>query len=120
MRCTWLAKLATMMRFWAFANTVRRTLEMSLLRRHEAGDLGVRGVGEEEVDALLAEACERVQVGETAVQRKLVHLEVTGGHGHARVRMATASASGIEWLTAMNSQSKTPMRSRCPSCTSRV
>ena len=30
----------------------------------------------------------------------------------AGVRMATARASGMEWLTAMNSQSKGPMRSR--------
>ena len=33
----------------------------------------------------------------------------------AGVRMATARASGMEWLTATNSQSKGPMRSRCPS-----
>lgn len=48
------------------------------------GNLGVRGVGEKKVDAFLAQPGERVQVGETAVQRELVHLEVTGGHGHAR------------------------------------
>ena len=35
----------------------------------------------------------------------------------AGVRTATASASGIEWLTAMNSQSKAPSRSRWPSRT---
>ena len=33
----------------------------------------------------------------------------------AGVRMATARASGMEWLTATNSQSKGPMRSRLPS-----
>ncbi len=38
----------------------------------------------------------------------------------AGVRMATARASGMEWLTAMNSQSKGPMRSRFPSATSSV
>ncbi|CAM5684803.1 hypothetical protein SHIRM173S_01145 [Streptomyces hirsutus] len=38
----------------------------------------------------------------------------------AGVRIATARASGIEWLTATNSQSNGPMRSRCPSVTSRV
>ncbi len=91
------------------------------LGRDEARDLGVRGVGEEEVDALLAEPGERVQVGEAVVQRELVHLEVARVHYHARgVRMATASASGMEWLTATNSQSKGPMRSRCPSATWRV
>ena len=38
----------------------------------------------------------------------------------AGVRIATASASGIEWLTAMNSQSNGPTCSRCPSRTSSV
>ena len=40
--------------------------------------LGVGRVGEEEVDALLPEPRERAQVGEPAVQRQLVHLEVAG------------------------------------------
>src|SRR6476469_9539907 len=48
------------------------------LGRREAGDVGVRRVGEEEVDALLAEAGEGTQVGEAAVERQLVHLEVAG------------------------------------------
>ena len=34
--------------------------------------------------------------------------------------MATASASGIEWFTATNSQSNGPSCSRCPSFTSSV
>ena len=38
----------------------------------------------------------------------------------AAVVTATASASGMEWLTATNSQSKMPSFSRCPSFTSRV
>ena len=44
----------------------------------EPGDLGVGGVGEEEVDALLAEPGEVAQVGDPLVQRELVHLEVAG------------------------------------------
>ena len=40
-----------------------------LLGRREAGHLGVGGVGEEEVDALLAQPRERTQVGDPAVQR---------------------------------------------------
>ncbi len=36
------------------------------------------------------------------------------------MRIATASASGIEWLTARNSQSNGPNRSRSPSRTSSV
>ena len=35
----------------------------------------------------------------------------------ARVRTASASESGIEWLTAKNSQSNGPSRSRCPAST---
>ncbi len=44
----------------------------------EARHVGVRRVGEEEVDPLLAEAGEGAQVGEPAVERQLVHLEVAG------------------------------------------
>jgi hypothetical protein len=38
----------------------------------------------------------------------------------AAVRMATASASGIEWLTAKNSSSKGPNERRSPSLTCSV
>ena len=44
----------------------------------EAGDLGVGRVGQEQVDALLAQPGERAQVGDPVVQRELVHLEVAG------------------------------------------
>ena len=83
------------------------------LGRGEAGHLGVGGVGHEQVDALLAQPREGAQVGEPAVERQLVHLEVAGVQQRAaRGAHATASASGIEWLTATNSQSKTPSFSR--------
>ena len=42
------------------------------------GHLGVGGVGQEQVDALLAEPGEGPQVGDPAVERQLVHLEVAG------------------------------------------
>src|SRR6478735_7026965 len=48
------------------------------LGRGEAGDVGVRRVGEEQVDALLPQPREGAQVGEAAVERQLVHLEVAG------------------------------------------
>ena len=48
------------------------------LGRGEARDLGVGRVGQEEVDALLPEPGEGAQVGEPAVERQLVHLEVAG------------------------------------------
>ncbi|MDH6188157.1 hypothetical protein M2168_001189 [Streptomyces sp. CZ24] len=64
------------------------------LGRHEAGDLGVGGVGQQEVDALLAELRERRQVGEPPVHRELVHLEVAGVHRHARGR-ADGDGQGV-------------------------
>ncbi len=48
------------------------------LRRHEAGDLGVGGVDHQQVDALGADPGEGPQVGQPAVQRQLVGLEVAG------------------------------------------
>src|SRR6478735_6908260 len=44
----------------------------------EARDVGVGGVGQEEVDALLPQPREGAQVGESAVEGQLVHLEVAG------------------------------------------
>ena len=49
-----------------------------LLQRGEAGDLGVRRVRHEQVHTLFAEAGEGAEVGDAAVERQLVHLEVTG------------------------------------------
>src|SRR6185312_13276017 len=54
------------------------------LRGHPAGDLGVGRVRQQQVDALAAEPGEAGQVGEPAVQRQLVHLEVAGVQHHAR------------------------------------
>ena len=48
------------------------------LGRDEPGHLGVGRVGQQQVDALVAEPGEAGQVGEPAVQRGLVHLEVAG------------------------------------------
>ena len=60
----------------------RKTLSMAgrdlELGRREAGDVGVRRVGEEEVDALLPQPGEGAQVGQAAVEGQLVHLEVAG------------------------------------------
>ena len=54
------------------------------LGHRETGDLGVGGVGHEQVDPLLAEAGEGPQVGDPLVQRELVHLEVAGVQDQAR------------------------------------
>jgi hypothetical protein len=48
------------------------------LRHDEARHLGVGGVHEEQVDALVTEAGEACEVGEPAVERQLVELDVTG------------------------------------------
>ena len=86
MRCTWLAKLDTMTR----PRVVRKTASMAgrqlALGHGEPGDLGVGRVDEEEVDPLLAQAGERPQVGDPAVERELVHLEVAGVQHEARCR----------------------------------
>ena len=77
-RCTWEEKQATMIRrFGVPEHPVDGRRDLALGRR-EPGDLGVGRVGEEEVDALLPEPREGAQVGEPAVQRQLVHLEVAG------------------------------------------
>ena len=61
---------------------------------------------------LFAETGELAQVGEAAVERQLVHLEVTGGQTvPAAEWMTTARASGIEWFTATNSRSNGPIAS---------
>ena len=77
-RCTWLANDATMTRLRACANTRSSTGDDVALRGGEPGHLGVGGVGQQQVDALVAEPRERAQVGQPAVERQLVHLEVAG------------------------------------------
>ena len=85
-RCTWLAKLDTITRRGAVAeDLLDRGGELALGGR-EARHLGVRGVGEEEVDPLLAQPREAAQVGDPTVERELVHLEVTGVQDHAGAR----------------------------------
>ena len=78
MRCTWLAKLETITRRGA----VRKTCSMAGVRSRsdgrEAGHLGVGGVDEEQVDALVGEPGEAAQVGDPLVEGELVHLEVAG------------------------------------------
>ena len=44
----------------------------------EAGDLGIGGIDEEQVDALVAEPTEPGEIGEPAVERELVQFDVAG------------------------------------------
>ena len=91
-RCTCEEKQATMIRRSAWRNTLSIAGAMSRSGVVKPGHLGVGRVGEEEVDALLPQPGEGAQVGEPAVERQLVHLEVAGvqqgaargAHGHGQ------------------------------------
>ncbi len=72
-----------MIRCWLVWKTPVEHRTDVLLGRGEARHLGVGGVGQEEVDALLPQPRERAQVGDPAVERQLVHLEVAGVQHHA-------------------------------------
>ncbi len=116
MRCTWLAKLATMMRRCAVANT-----------RSIAGPMSRSGVVKPGTSALVESTRNRSTPSSPsrANARRSVMRPSSGSWSilkspvcrtrPAGVRIATASASGIEWLTARNSQSNGPSCSRPPS-----
>ena len=72
-----------MIRCSLVAKTRSSTGRDLLLGGGEAGHLGVGGVGQEQVDALLPQPREGPQVGDPAVERQLVHLEVAGVQHHA-------------------------------------
>ena len=87
------------------------------LGRDEPRHLGVRRVREEEVDTLLAQACECVEVGEAAVQRELVHLEVAGVDRHARggadghgQRVRDGVVDGVELSVEVSDALAVPLR----------
>ena len=83
-RCTCEAKEATTIWPEASPNTWSRA-DLAL-GGDKPGHQGVRGVHHEQVDALLAHAGERTQVGEAAVQRQLIHLEIARDEDVARIR----------------------------------
>ena len=96
-RCTWEAKQATMIRRSACRNTRSIAGDDVALGRGEPRHLGVGGVDEEQVDALLAEPGERPQVGEPPVERQLVHLEVAGVQQQARRRCGSRRRARRGW-----------------------
>ena len=57
-------------------NSLENRTDVTLVGR-EPRNVGIRGVGKEEVDAGLAQARERTEIGDAIVERQLVHLEVT-------------------------------------------
>jgi hypothetical protein len=119
MRCTWLAKLATMTCGGLVANACVDGRADRALGDHEAGDLGVGRVDEEQVDTLLAEAGEGAQVGDPAVERQLVELDVAGVQHQSRpaVRMATARRVGDGVVDRDELEVERPHPWRSPSAT---
>ena len=117
-RCTWLLKQATMMR----RSACRKTLSM-------AGAISSSGVVKPGTSAFVESVRKRSTPSSPsrAKARRSVSRPSSGSWSilkspvcsrvPASVRTKTASASGIEWLTATNSRSKTPSRSRWPSLT---
>ncbi len=121
MRWTWLAKLATMIRLSALAKTLRRTLEMSRSGGTKPGTSALvesvsrRSMPSSPSFAKVGRSVSRRSIGSWSILKSPVCTAMPAG-----VRMATARASGMEWLTAMNWQSKGPTRSRWSSATSSV
>ena len=84
-RCTCEANDATITRWVALEmNDVQHRPDLPL-GRDEPGHLGVGRVHQEQVDTLVAELGEPAEVGEPAVQRQLIELDVAGvQHGAGR------------------------------------
>ena len=117
-RCTWLAKQATMMRCALLWKT-----------RSSTGLMSTSGVVKPVTSALVESVRNRSTPSSPsrAKARRSVIRPSSGSWSilkspvcstrPAGVRIATASASGMEWLTAMNSRSNGPRVSRSPSLT---
>ena len=117
-RCTWLAKQATMIRCWLLWNT-----------RSSTGLMSTSGVVKPGTSALVESVRKRSTPSSPsrAKARRSVIRPSSGSWSilkspvcstvPAPVRIATARASGMEWLTAMNSSSNGPSVSRSPSLT---
>src|SRR5919199_1231350 len=119
--CTCEAKLATMMRRLACANTRSSTGAIS---RSEIVKPGTSALVESTMNrstpaspsrANARRSVSRPSSGSWSILKSPVCSTVP-----AEVRTATARASGIEWLTATNSHSNGPNRSTCPSRTASV
>src|SRR3954463_5332750 len=100
MRCTWLAELETIRPRGGRGETaagsgggggagedVVEDRADAALGCDEPGHLRVGGVRQQQVDAGQPEPGEGAEVGEDAVQRELVHLEVAGVHERPRGRV---------------------------------
>ena len=91
----WLANEATMTRCSASAMISRSACPTSASERRDAAALGVGGVATcSSIDAVLAELGERAVVGQPAVDRRLVELEVAGVQ-HVADRRADEDADAV-------------------------
>ncbi len=120
-RCTWLEKLATMTRRGALAMTLSSTGPMSRSRAVKPGTSAFvesvmkRSTPRSPRRAKARRSVMRRSSGSWSILKSPVCSTVP-----ATVWIATASASGMEWLTATNSRSKGPSFSVCPSFTASV
>ena len=121
MRCTWLAKLETMTRRGAVRNT------SWIAGARSASDVvkpGTSALVESVRNRSTPSSPNRANARRSVIRPSSGNWSILKSPVcstmPAPVRMATASPSGMEWLTAANSQSKTPNGSRSPSFTSTV
>ena len=118
-RCTWEAKQATMIRWSAWEKTSLSTGAMSRSDRTMPGTSALvesdssRSTPSAPSLAKPARSVSRPSRGSWSILKSPVCSTTPAG-----VLMATAMASGIEWLTAKNSQSKGPNLPVVPSFTS--
>ena len=119
-RCTWLEKLATITRRGERAMTSSSTGPMERSSGVKPGTSALvestmnRSTPSSPRRANSRRSVRRPSSGSWSILKSPVASTVP-----ARVLIATASASGIEWLTAMNSRSNGPIRSCWPSVTVR-
>src|SRR5665647_3511216 len=121
MRCTWLAKLETMTR----PGQVRNTVSMAgVSSRSEVVNPGTSALVESTRNRSTPSAATRANEPRSVRRPSRGNWSILKSPvcstSPAGVRIATARPSGIEWLTAMNSQSNGPSFCRCPSATSTV
>ena len=120
-RCTWEEKQATMIRRSACRNTLSIAEEMSRSGVVKPGTSAlVESVRKRSMPSSPSRANARRSVSRPSRGSWSILKSPVCSSVPPEVRTATASASGIEWLTATNSQSKTPSFSRSPSRTPRV
>ena len=117
-RCTWLAKQATMSRCWLFWNTRSSTGLMSASGVVNPGTSAfVESVRNRSTPSSPSRAKARRSVIRPSSGSWSILKSPVCSTMPAPVRIATARASGMEWLTAMNSSSNGPSVRRSPSLT---